>query len=338
MESNPLKPLRGLILSILLLATGCAIPNSTPSEFPLPFESTSTPPHLPPSATPSMPFILLLTVAAEETLASQLSMWAQEAELELRISSVHDPEWSDLVSKKDLRALVSVATGEGARIGSLLEPGIPWVAVDEPGVQHGDLVSVVRRSAHREEQIWFLAGLTTGFATRNGRVGWLKGPDSIHVGLLEEGFLRGLRYVCVACRLTPFELDSFSQTALRVNAIDTLFVSVASLSEEMISLLRESDVPVMLLGDPISSDVELNLLAEIMLDPASLIPGELGFLLQGGTGRNLQLSLQNGGIHLVKIDPAIITEGRRRALLEVLAGLESGELRTGLEEERDTFP
>jgi hypothetical protein len=276
---------------------------------------------------------LLLTDVEDEGLVTQLETWTRSQELELVVRSSQDPEWRDFLSKEGITALVSVATREGPTIESLVAPHVLWVAVEEPDVSREDQTSTISRNHVREDQLGFLAGLLTGVATRNGRVGWLRDPNQVNMEWIAEGFLRGMRYVCTACRLTQFEPDALSLTTLRVNAVDALFVPLNPISEEILQILRDSALPSTIIDQPDLADVGLEILAEVNLVPTAPITKELNTLLESGGQRMPLLSVENGGIQLGFLNETLFSEGRIRVLNTALEQLDRGELQTGLEGE-----
>lgn len=341
------KPFWLALSAVLWLSAACGNANPTPT-LPSPLQSTVMPLITPspvrpnPTATataPPQPRLLLVSpdnsslaeIAWQQVqsyntrLTTRQLTLSQTAELETALAS----EAAEIVLAvtPDGAALFSVAQAHPQIFFLALLPTSPLPSAAPNLLVWGDPV--------RSDQIGFVAGMVSGFATTAQVVGfWQEGVEDVASQALYFGFDHGLHLTCGSCDLQILSASDDSPAALQ-----TALAQFKKQTGDIVFLpnraaLRQAatDAGILYTTFPTTADIASPSLPFSTFNPP--IPALLDTLLAGQTPDNspLALSYTNGTLQLISPSAAqTLTQGDRDWLADYMTRLQRGQLGTGVD-------
>lgn len=310
-----------LILGILSAALAFCSPggDSTPSEPAL----VQTPSERP-SATPTLqPEVIIVSASDTEPGVAEVSAIAEEASwrasLRASIPGSFDPGARQTI-------LVDFNQTNAAELAALAARGVGVIAIGRDDLQATEQMTVIDAGAARQDQAGFLAGVLTAFATRTQRVGVIQSAGGAGGGSLSRGFDNGLRYICPRCNVMRLLASEANLNTFRANGVDVIFAFPGDDSITALGELADEGLWTIQIG------AEVETAGSVRFTPSVLVGEALRLMIQGEPGKQIALTVSNGGIEIVELDQEVFSPGRLSRILETLEAMKAGLLETGVGE------
>lgn len=308
---------------------------------PEPSTEATEPPATPSPSAPQR-VILLALPGADTVRVSAL----QGALAELASQEGYLFETQDSVSGVDLddSIALAVALPPDPAIANLAaaNPQAKFLALDIPGVQPSENVSVIASDGGRPDQQGFIAGYLAAVITQDWRVGVISDPSTPSGKAARNGFGKGVIFYCGLCRPAyppfvqyPLFVDLVQGVgaveqqaaidALVANAVKTVYVASGVGSPALFESLAQAGLQIIGHGAP-PAQVSSQWVASIEVDEVGalrqlwprLMSGEQAIFLQAP----LMLSARN---------PLLFSTGRQRLVEKVMQELLAGYIDTGID-------
>jgi hypothetical protein len=287
-------------------------------------ELTATLTEVPQPSPTLVPQVLVLSPDAAEAGVAEVLAIAEEAGWQVRIQE-SVPGEGDLQGRETI--LVDFHLASRTELEALAAAGIGIVAFARDGLQTGDNLTVIGGEGSRNDQVGFLAGVLTGYATRTQRVGLIVSDGDHTVDEIQVGFEHGLRYVCPRCNLTSLLAQEANVDTYRARGVDVVFALPGEEAMSALAKIAGEGLWVIQVGS------ELEAAGTVRFRPDRLVGEALLLMMEGEAGRQLPLTVSNGGIEIADLDGAAFSPGRLQRVNEILEAMRAGLLETGVEQE-----
>lgn len=342
------------IVATLLLAcavlgfSSCSkvIPTSRPALTFTPSPSaTITPiPTSTPTATPPPPVAVLLAgPQADQTWVNAL----QTALNDLVVGAGLRWQVRQQLTRADLlpeiRLVIAVPPDPGLREMVAAAPNTQFLALGIAGLDTAPNLSILDANQRMDQQ-GFIAGYLAAMLSDDWRAGAISLSDTVEGKAARTGFLNGVVYFCGLCRPAhpPFyEYPLYTELPTTATSpewqeaanymvdhyVQTVYVYPGAGDEAMLSILADAKINIISSGDPPSA-VASNWVVSLTTDALPLIRSTVAGLLDGSLTGGQTLSLP---IQFTQINSALLTPGKQRLAVQVLADLQAGFIDTGVD-------
>ncbi|MEW6092972.1 MAG: hypothetical protein AB1531_03300 [Chloroflexota bacterium] len=248
-----------------------------------------------------------------------------------------------------LKIIVALPPDPGLAALAAAAPGVQFLAVDIPEVTAGGNLSTIGGADQPVDKQAFLAGYIAAMLAFEWRVGILSERDTPGGESARTAFANGYHYFCGDCRNQNFswpwpvngypivariptdaqESEYYGYAAALLDYNSNIYASVIYVypevaTSDVFSYLAEKGV--LLLGQELlSEDLRSNWIASIQPNVIPAIQSIFPDLLAGNGGRTVPTPL-----YLTDVNEGLLTEGKLRLAQEVLDGLQSGTIGTGV--------
>jgi len=220
-------------------------------------------------------------------------------------------------------------------------PQVQFVAVDMPGLQPADNLSLVGGETHFDQQA-FLAGVIAAMITPDWRVGAISIADAPEGKASRNGFMNGAIYFCGLCQAYhgpifdyPLYVEIPSgagqsewQTAVDAlvsQAVKTVYVFPGIGEPTLLESLAQAGMNIISGGKP-PQNLSPHWIASIDNDLTTPILDHLPDLLAGKGSLNLMTP-----IVIREVNPGLFSPGRQDLAEQIRNGLLSGAIDTGID-------
>jgi hypothetical protein len=269
------------------------------------------------------PQVIILIESDMESSAGEASVIAEEAGWHVTVQALIP---SDYEPGERQTILVDFIRTSEAELAALAASGVAVVAVGRDDLQATDQMTVIDEGGNRSDQMGFLAGVLTGYATRTQRVGVIESSSSLGAEILDSGFENGLRYVCPRCRIFRLLAPETSADAFRVSGVDVVFALPGDDSLGSLAAMADDGLWTIQVGTATEAT------GSVRVKPDRLVAEALMLMMQGEPGQQLRLTVSNGGIEIADLDPEAFSPGRLLRVAEALEAMKAGLLGTGVSE------
>lgn len=317
---EPSWRLAALVVVLSLSACGSPVTPTVTDSPSLPQPDATPIPSAEPTPIPEVVLVVEESADWEDALAE----WAANNGWQL---SKSDPSGAAAYLSESTAPVAVVSIGE--RLSGALESaaadGVAVVAVNVPGLEAGQSLSVV--VGPRFDQAGFLAGVMTGLASETGQVGLITATGGVNETDYRAGFSQGLLWGCPKCQVVDQTAPEMTLDRFRANLVDVVFAVPGPEAAGAGSRLADGGFPMVWAGDegPPTEAV----VGRIVFDEGSLIVHALEQLTATGDGHVWAPSIETGSITVVDINEEFLSIGRQRLLSKVYDAIAVGDLDIG---------
>ncbi len=229
-------------------------------------------------------------------------------------------------------------------------PGVQFVAVDEPSAPARANILAVGGQASREDQAAFMAGVLAGLTTRQFSVGVLADPEGALGREYRNGFTHGVRYACPECEITAWplppglpaaEAETAAQRLFNRMVLDVAFAQPGPAGEAALHWLAQRQVWVIGAGETLNVETLKRwnvgggagrVLGSVSLRPDLILRDALGAVAEGRPPPGpLPYSLASGSITFEQTAADPLTPADHAFFERAVVLLATGELDTGVD-------
>ena len=200
----------------------------------------------------------------------------------------------------------------------------------------------------REDQVAFLAGVLTGLANTNNRVGWIGEAETSRGAIYRNGFSHGVRFACPLCLIYPRELaadaspeaGAAAASSLLLKYVDTASAIPGSAGDEALRELAGRSVRIAGAQPDFVEKVfgggrgtgAGSVLGSIGFWPGRILDAVLPRFMAGSPPSGpIPYSIETDGLGYQPFQTPWITPGLQRNLTEMLDQIRSGQLDIGVD-------
>lgn len=317
-------------------------PSATPEKTETPFPTLTAPP--PPTTTPLPPLAILLAPSgSSQELVNELQPLLTDLAAQAGLRFQVRPSLSQDELKSGVKIVVALPPDPGLKDLSLAAPETQFMAVNIPGLEPSQNLSLVGAQGDQVDQMGFLAGYIAAEITQDWRVGVITEGNTEVGNKARLGFTNGVFYFCGLCRpvYPPFPQQGYPlfyeltegagpadyQAALTFfNAwqVGTVYVYPGVATDQLYAALAQAGINI-IGASPAPPNLKDHWVASIGAEgPAETVRSLWPDLLDGKGGANQDLKLV-----IQDVNPELLSPGRQHLAENMLSDLLAGYIDTG---------